>query len=368
MPILSWPKVQYEPLDMTSGTEIIDWGIKTVGIPQFWSQTMGEGINILVLDTGVAYNHTDLRDAIKDMKDFTNSPSGPMDVHGHGTHVCGTIAARKNSSGVVGVAPMSNLYVGKVMGDNGKGTDQNVADGIRWAIELGNIHIISMSLGSPTPSPLIQAAVKEAAAKGIFIIAAAGNEGPRLDTMGYPAKWPEVISVGAIDRRLNVADFSSRSASSDDVLDIMAPGDNILSTWPPNTFQRLSGTSMACPLVSGVVALMLSKHMKYGSETPIVGVKDLRDHLRKAAIDLGPSGWDENYGSGLIDPQKLLGNSTPLPNPMTTTTQPPVLNKPVELTMSDLSVTGYNKLKSFLGDRSIADFTDSLGRRITVSL
>jgi hypothetical protein len=90
--------------------------------------------------------------------------------------------------------------------------------------------------------------------------------------------------------------------------------------------------------------------------------------MAKAAIDLGPSGWDENYGSGLIDPQKLLGNSTPLPNPMTTTTQPPVLNKPVELTMSDLSVTGYNKLKSFLGDRSIADFTDSLGRRITVSL
>jgi len=290
---------------MLAQSETIDWGIKLVGLPDFWKQTKGKGVKVAVLDTGIAHQHSDLRDAVDAMEDCSGSKSGPSDQNGHGTHCAGTIAARMNSSGVIGAAPESRLYILKVLGDDGAGKTSYIADGIKKAIDWG-VDIISMSLSCPAYPPELQEMIEAADAANIFIIGAAGNYGPRLDTMGYPAKAKEVISVGAYDRRMKVTNFSSRSASKDDVLDILAPGDGIISTYPPNGFKRLSGTSMACPLVSGVVALMLAKHQIYGGKTDLKTAEDLREHLRETAIDKGPQGWDEEYGAGLIDPSKLL--------------------------------------------------------------
>lgn len=299
-PIFVLPPFKVEAV-FVSMAETMDWGLELMGIPALWRMTKGEDIKVAVLDTGCALNHTDLRDAILDAKDFTRSKSGPGDVSGHGTHCAGTIAARQNSTGVIGVAPKSKLLIGKVLGDDGTGSAQSVAAGVRWAVDQG-ADIISMSLGSPVASSEIYEAIKVAEQAGKFVIAAAGNEGPSLDTVGYPGRYPETIAVGAIDRRKQITRFSSRG----EAVDICAPGDQILSTYPPNNLAKLSGTSMATPFVSGVVALMLAKKRALGTELPVANIHDLRAALKRTATDVGEPGHDVHYGFGLIDPEKLL--------------------------------------------------------------
>ncbi len=280
-------------------SEIQDWGITMLNIPSLWRLTAGKNMKIAVLDTGIDFTHSDLDGAVIDSKDFSGSVSGPADMQGHGTHVSGIIAARKNTQGVVGVAPEAGLLIGKVLGDNGAGSSRSVTSGIEWAIEQ-EADIISMSLGSQYPDEFIHGAIKKAIDAGIFVIAAAGNDG--FNKVDFPAAHDEVIAVGSIDRRRKISSFSSRGPE----VDIVAPGDQILSTYPTRTYARLSGTSMATPFVAGVVALMLAKHKKFGGSTPINNQKDLVDHLRRTAIDLGPEGFDEAYGFGLINPVELI--------------------------------------------------------------
>lgn len=288
--------------------ETVDWGQKLLGLPALWKATKGKGVKVAVLDTGWDQNHPDLQGAVVAEKDFTRSPVGPHDRNGHGTHVAGTIGARENDRGVVGGAPECELIVAKVLGDGGSGSTRQIADGIRWALAEG-ADVISMSLGAPRPSRTIHSAVKEAVAGGEFFVCAAGNEGPSLDTVGYPAGHPECVAVGAIDPHKKVARFSSRGAQ----VDIVAPGVDVLSCYPPRNYAKLSGTSMATPQVTSVVALMLAKHRLHGGKTPVRNQEELLDHLRRTAVDLGPEGFDPGFGFGLIDPAALLalGNGAP---------------------------------------------------------
>jgi subtilisin family serine protease len=299
--VFSLPPFKVEQV-FTANSQTIDWGLDLLQIPNFWRQTKGEGIKVAVLDTGIAYKHPDLQGAVLDMRDFTNSPSGPMDVNGHGTHCAGIIAARDNSLGVVGVAPESKLLIGKVLDDNGRGSAEMLVAGIKWAI-ASQADIISMSLSSAYPSEDVYKALMEAIAAKKFVICAAGNSGPMLDTVEYPAAFEEMIAVGSIDRRRNISAFSSRGRQ----VDIVAPGDQILSTFPPRGLAVLSGTSMATPFVAGVAALILSKHRNFQGQTPINNQNDLREHLVKTAMDLGQIGFDFESGFGLIDPKKLIG-------------------------------------------------------------
>ncbi len=299
-PIFSIPAFKVEQV-YTANSQTVDWGVELLGVPNFWKYTKGKGVKVAVLDTGVTCTHPDLKDAIIAAKDFTNSRCGISDFNGHGTHVAGIIAARDNAVGVVGVAPESELIIGKVLGDDGTGSAEMVANGIYWAIEKG-ANIISMSLGSPYPSQKIYKAIHTAIEANVFVICAAGNSGPNLDTVEYPGAFDETIAVGSIDRRKKISYFSSRGKT----VDVVAPGDQILSTYPPRGLAKLSGTSMATPFVAGVAALMLAKHKEYKGQTPINTQKDLEDHLRRTAIDLGPKGFDLSYGYGLINPEQLL--------------------------------------------------------------
>ena len=286
-----------------STSESIDWGMEMLSIPQYWRFTAGQNIKVAVLDTGIDFQHPELQDAIVEAADFTGSRSGPSDSGGHGTHVAGIIAARRNNAGIIGVAPECDLLVAKVLGDNGSGTGDGIASAIYWAVDKG-ADIISMSLGSPFALDEVHRAIQYAINQNRFVICAAGNEGPDLGTVSYPAAYVETIAVGSIDRQRKISGFSSRGRE----VDIVAPGDHILSTYPPSGFAELSGTSMATPFVAGIVALVLSKHRTFGGNTPINNQNELIDHLVKTAIDLGEDGFDPDYGFGLINPRQLLGS------------------------------------------------------------
>ena len=286
---------------MLATAKTIDWGLKLLGVPPLWKETQGDGIKVGVLDTGIALEHPDLRPAILEARDFTRSPSAAYDAQGHGTHVSGIIAARRNAHGIVGVAPETKIITAKVLNDDGAGTSQDIVAGIHWAMEAG-ADILSMSLGSSEPDEEIHQALLLAISKGVFVITAAGNEGPELDTVGYPAGFPEMVAVGSIDRRKRLSQFSSRGRQ----VDVVAPGDEITSCYPPRGYAVLNGTSMATPFVSGVVALALAKHRKMGGKTPLRTQQDLIQHLCRTSADAGPAGFDPLYGCGILDPAKLI--------------------------------------------------------------
>jgi subtilisin family serine protease len=291
----------------TALAETIDWSLTAYNIPDHWKRTRGQGVKVAVLDTGIDEAHPDLIEALDDARDFTRSRFGPIDRHGHGTHTAGTIAARQNTVGVVGVAPECRLIIGKVLGDSGAGPTSAVAAGIDWACDAG-ADIISMSLGSAQPERELLAAVERAASKGKFIIAAAGNDG-RDNSVNFPARWRDTIAVAAVNRNGTLTRFSSRGPE----VDIAAPGEEILSTWLHGGYAKLSGTSMATPFVAGVVALAVSLHRSIQRpRTPLRHITELREHLRRTATDAGPAGQDPGYGWGLINPAALLTVETEL--------------------------------------------------------
>ncbi len=303
--------------------ERTDWGLSLLHVPDHWKATAGENIRVAVLDTGIDATHPDLASAIDATRDFTKSPLGTNDAQGHGTHTAGIIAARKNNVGVVGVAPQCRLLIGKVLGDDGSGLGSWVAAGIDWACEQG-ADVISLSLGSPSPDPTILAAIQRAAAKGKFVIAAAGNDGgtPGVDRVNFPGRWKETLAVAAFDHERRLAPFSSQGPE----VALAAPGVEITSTFPIalGGYAKLSGTSMATPFVSGVVALLLSLERRTPTSTPLTTIDQLRELLAKSAVDAGPPGKDWGYGYGLVSPDALLGNLEQQPgNPPGTPGNPP---------------------------------------------
>jgi subtilisin family serine protease len=281
--------------------EIIDWGLALLNVPDHWKRTQGAGVRVGILDTGIDESHQDLAAAIDEVRDFTRSRHGPADRSGHGTHVAGIVAARQNGGGVIGVAPQARLLIAKVLGDDGVGSSAAVAAGLDWACDNG-ADVISMSLGSPQPDMQLRTAIERAAAKGVFLITAAGNAG-RSNSVNYPARWRETVAVAAVDRNGRLSRFSSRGPQ----VDIAAPGQDVLSTYHDGGYARLSGTSMAAPFVSGVAALLVSLHRDAQlARTPLRTIADLREHLRRTARDAGPTGHDPGYGWGLINPNGLL--------------------------------------------------------------
>jgi subtilisin family serine protease len=284
----------------TSLEETIDWGLAAYNVPNHWRNTSGQGVRVAVLDTGIDAQHADLSAAIDRVGNFAPSGRATRDANGHGTHVAGIIAARRNGVGLVGVAPECRLLVARVLDDRGRGSDGSVAAGIEWAVQAG-ADVLSLSLGMPGYSARIAAAIGRAVQAGRYVVCAAGNSG-RLDSVDFPARLAETLAVGAVDRRGRVARFSSRGPQ----VDLCAPGEDILSTWTGGGYARLSGTSMAAPFVTGIVALVLAQHRRQPGRTPVTNTRQLLEHLRRTALDAGPAGHDPHYGYGLINPDALL--------------------------------------------------------------
>ena len=280
--------------------ERINWAGSILGIPDVWSVTQGEGTKVAILDTGIDTDHPDLANAIIDTKDFTND--GIEDANGHGTHCAGIVGARLNGVGFVGVAPKSDLLIGKVLDNNGSGAYSWITDGIYWAVDSG-ANIISMSLGGPGSDPDMYQAIQYALFYGVHVICAAGNEGSLYtNSIGYPGRYGGVITVASHDYNGNPSGFSSKGGE----VDLMAPGSDIWSTYKDGGYAELSGTSMATPFVAGLAALIVAKHTKSNSNnTPLDNNEDLRNHLLRMATH--PGYHDNQSGYGPLQPFNYFG-------------------------------------------------------------
>lgn len=288
----------YELVEQLEVVNEIPKGVEIIQAPEIWPETKGKGITVAVLDTGCDTDHPDLMDRIIGGYNFTKDDGGDSlkfeDYNGHGTHVAGTIAATLNNNGVVGVAPEANLLILKVLGKNGSGQYDWIIKAIQYAIDQ-KVDIISMSLGGPNDVKALHDVIIKAVNQNILVVCAAGNDGDGKDStdeFGYPGCYNEVISVGAV----NLERKSSGFTNSNNQVDLVAPGEKIISTYLNGTFATLSGTSMATPHVSGALALL--KVISNSAFERDLTVPELYSQLIKRTVPLGNSPNIE--GNGLV--------------------------------------------------------------------
>jgi len=270
-------------------SETVPAGVNQIKAPLAWDCTRGSVIRVGVLDTGIDGAHPDLAPNYKGGISFVPGETTPQDYQSHGTHCAGTIAAAINGAGVVGVAPAAYLYAIKVLSRSGSGSWSYLISGIDWCIK-NKMHVLSMSLGGSSAPTALGTMCDAAWGKGLLLVAAAGNSGPGMGTVGYPAKYGSVIAVSAIDSANAIANFSSRGPE----VEICAPGVDVLSTIPGGGYGTKSGTSMACPHVSGAAALAWGGH-RYADNVTI------RRLLAWRSDPLGIPGRDAEFGYGRVD-------------------------------------------------------------------
>lgn len=280
-------------------TQALSWGIDRIDAELIWATTSADLIKVGIIDTGIDTKHPDLTLNIKGGVSTVGYTKSYNDDNGHGTHVAGIAAALNNNFGVVGVGPQIDLYGVKVLDRRGSGYLSDVIEGLDWAIKNG-MQVVNMSLGTSSDVQSFREAVARVNSAGIVQVAAAGNSG---GSVIYPAAYPEVIAVSATDKTDTITSWSSRGPE----VDLAAPGVDIYSTYKGSTYQTLSGTSMASPHVAGAAALVLSVPGKcdYNSDS-VCSPAEVQQRLEATAENLGVSGRDDLYGSGLVDAENAV--------------------------------------------------------------
>ncbi len=266
------------------------WGIARVQAPAAWKTSRGKGVKLVVIDTGIDMTHPELAGIIKGGWNAISTAATFNDDNGHGTHCSGTIAAKDDDQGVVGVAPQIDLYGVKVLDANGSGTFDDVIAGMLWAVE-NKMEVASMSLGASQGNQALADAVEAMRKGGVILIAAAGNSG---SSVGYPAAYPGAIAIAASDSKDKLASFSSRGPQ----VAVIAPGVDVKSTYMGGGYDTLSGTSMATPHVAGLTALYVATHK---GATP----EQARAALQAASTKLAGVP-DIGQGAGLPSAVKLV--------------------------------------------------------------
>jgi len=265
------------------------------------SNYTGKGMKIAILDTGIDTEHEMFKDRTILSKSFNSE--GVNDLNGHGSHCAGIAAGNGKYKGA---APDAYLLNAKVLTSKGSGTTSNIIAGINWALDPdGNsstddgADIISMSFGGPLTDldgPLASA-IRDAIDDGVVFVAASGNCRKGCGSffgVTMPGSMPEVITVGAVNENNALASFSSGDTFNNYIKpDVVAPGVNIMSATKNGGYKSASGTSMSTPMVAGLIALMLEKESLTHAQ--------IKEKLENTAIDLGASGKDNSYGSGLVN-------------------------------------------------------------------
>ena len=255
------------------------WWIPVVKAPQAWDLTTGSAsVTVAICDTGVDYNHEDLKSKIAPGGyDVSDKDSDPMDYQGHGTHCAGIAAAATNNGiGVAGMGYNVRILPVKVFPNS---FDDVVAEGITYATDHG-AKVVSLSLGRlADSSAILQDAVNYATSKGVVVVAAAGNNGIDVTTTGFvPSNLDNVFNVAATNSADQRASFSNYSRTR---VAVAAPGEDIFSTLWPGAYASESGTSMACPMVAGLVGLVRSY-------APSATGKEVVNAIMKTADNVGP--------------------------------------------------------------------------------
>lgn len=292
------------------------WGAERIQAMPLWSVTKGAGVVVAVIDTGINYNHEDLKDNIwtnageiagngvdddangfvDDVRgwDFFNNDNDPADDNGHGTAMAGVIAAAgNNGEGIIGVAMEAKIMAVKCMGADKSGDTTKAFWAIKYAADNG-ADVINISWSAKVGSSAdLDNVIAYAVQKGAIVIVSAGNYYNNISGY-YPANNGQVITVGAIDKNNQRAKFSNWGAN----LDIMAPGVEIKTT-NGNGYTKMDGTSVATGYVSGLAALLLHY-------APTLNHQEVETILRNSASDLGSAGWDEQHGAGLVNGVAML--------------------------------------------------------------
>lgn len=307
----------------------LQWNLERIGAPDAWDITQGSReVRIAVVDSGVDLDHPDLEGRIDTSRgyDFIGRDAVADDGFGHGTHVAGVLAAATdNGSHVAGIAGECVLIPVRVLDRWGNGETSTMAEGIRYAADQG-ADVINVSAGGPDDARVLSDAVDYAVSKGCVVVAAAGNRG--IAGLDYPAAYPDVVSVGAVDE----TDASASFSRFGDRLDMVAPGVAVHSLRPitgaaDSGTGVMSGTSMATPHVAGVAALLRSANPTW---TAGMVIRRLMD----TAEDLGPMGKDPRFGFGLVRADRALGEDPEAPSddefpgiPLTTATHDGVVDE-----------------------------------------
>ncbi|MFD4137239.1 type VII secretion-associated serine protease mycosin [Streptomyces goshikiensis] len=304
------------------------WGLLALRAEEAWGTTQGDGVTVAVLDTGVDSTHPDLAGQVLDGTDLIGMGAGPGDRAWarHGTAMAGIIAGHGHGAnrrqGVLGIAPQAKILPVRVIleeGDPGRAKAREskggaLAEGIRWAADHG-ADVINLSLGDDSESAHHEAAEDEAVqyalAKGVVVVASAGNSGKQGDPVSYPAAYPGVIAVAAVDRRGRKAAFSTRNWYAT----VSAPGVDVVIADPDRSYYEGWGTSAAAAFVSGAVALVRAAH-------PDLSPAQVKKLLEDTASDTPPGGRDDLRGHGMADPvaaiqaAEELRPEPPVPSPV----------------------------------------------------
>lgn len=276
------PPYQVKKVEMTSLLEeLSNWAFRSFRIKELWKHTKGDKVRVAVLDTGC--NHKDIK--VKKFVNFTDDED--EDKCGHGTWVAGCVRA---TGGFLGIAPECELYVAKILANDGTGNWDWLRKGLEWALEE-ECEIVNISAGGDYTGKTIQPVLKKMANKGIIVVCAGGNESNLLI---FPANDENTLAVGAVDKSWQKAKFSNFGPR----LVVMAPGVELLGCWLDNGYAKVSGTSMASPVISGILTLEQMKHDLNLTEAIV--------RLLWTSKDIGNPGWEPDTGWGIVEPHKFL--------------------------------------------------------------
>jgi subtilisin len=258
------PPIEPDPAPSALNEAQAAWGLQATRVTQ--SNYSGRGVRLAILDTGIDLQHPDFAGRTIVSRCFVPGAS-VQDGNGHGTY-CAGVACGPASPATpprYGIASDAQLYIGKVIGDNGSGTDGGIVAGIDWSVQCG-CAVVSLSMGMPVApgephSPVYEQVAQRALAAGTLIMAAAGNDSVRPDVIAavdHPANCPSILAIAAVDVYLRIAPFSCGGINADGgEVDVAAPGVAIRSAWPqPALYRTHSGTSMAAPFAAGIAALL----------------------------------------------------------------------------------------------------------------
>lgn len=272
------------------------YALAKMRLPEAHQLSVGADVTVAVIDSGIDVAHPELAGVISGTFDALNNGEGP---HLHGTSIAGVIAAHAR---LMGTAPSAHLLAIRAFGAQKSGAESNtfvVLKSLNYALSK-NAQIINMSFAGPH-DPAMERGLAAAAAKGIVLVAAAGNAGAKSPPL-YPAADPNVIAVSATDQSDKLFAQSNRGS----YVAIAAPGVDILSPAPDGKYQMSSGTSLSAAFISGLAALMIARN-------PDISAADIRSTLMSTARDLGPKGRDDQFGAGQADAFSAVSAVTPAP-------------------------------------------------------